>query len=117
MVRLTSIHAGDHFGSLPLAVGLFITVSAVVALCTKHARRVSRKHETEPTDSKFVPQKPLRLPWDLMTTISNKAISFIHHRKNQGRGKDWCQISEMPPRSPRTSPLPSFAFPVTTDAN
>ena len=156
MVRLTSIHAGDHFGSLPLAVGLFITVSAVVALCAKHARRVSRKHETEPTDSKFVPQSPLRSPRDLMTTISNKAIPFIHHRKTEteakiggekaeegfGEGGLWqktilmgekCQpqefsgviyydckgnrISEMPPRSPRTSPLPSFAFPVTTDAN
>ncbi|XP_057508378.1 uncharacterized protein LOC130791253 [Actinidia eriantha] len=156
MVRLTPIHAADHFGSLPLAVGLVVTVSAVVALCAKHARRVPRKHETEPTDSKFVPRSPLRFPRHLMTTISNKTIPFIHDRKTEaeekignekaeegfGEGGLWqktilmgekcqppefsgviyydCQgnrISEMPPRSPRASPLPSFAFPVTKDAN
>ncbi|KAA8532748.1 hypothetical protein F0562_032781 [Nyssa sinensis] len=139
------------------------TVSALVALCAKHGRKVSRRnyYASETADdhhSKVPPRSPLRSPKQLITTISNGAIPFIYSRKpaddqseeadtgkkisGEGFGEDglWqktilmgekCQppefpgviyydscgnqISELPPRSPRASPLPSFSFPVVND--
>ncbi|CAL5419106.1 unnamed protein product [Camellia sinensis] len=81
MVRLTPIHSGDHSGSMPLlAVGLFISVSALVALCAKHSRKISRKNETETFDSKVLPPKsPLRSPKQL--------IPFINHRKTEAEAE------------------------------
>lgn len=209
MVRLTLAQAGDRqMGSVPLiSIGLFISISALVALCAKHAKRVSRTQYNESfNDSKAVPKSPLRSPRQLMTTasnkvnpasnkanpfishhrktvveaekfapksplrsprqlmatISNKAIPFIiHHQKKGaeaeveadidgskaaeegfGEGGLWqkeilmgdkCQplafsgviyydcdgnrISELPPRSPRASPLSTFSFPVMRDGN
>lgn len=203
MVRPTLVHAGDRqMGSIPLiSIGLFILISALVALCAKHAKRVSRTHsnessndskfapkpplrspelmatignkaipfviqhrkmevEAEVEEDKFVPKSPLRSPRQLMTAIGNKAIPFIiNQRKTEaqveaeigggkvaeegfGEGGLWqkeilmgekCQplefsgviyydcygnkISELPPRSPRASPLSTFSFPVTRDGN
>ncbi|XAR65380.1 hypothetical protein NMG60_11009490 [Bertholletia excelsa] len=163
MVRLTPTHAGDFSVSIPLAIGLFVSVSAIVALCAKHARKVSKKYSpTEPTQKesnesnelKFPPKSPLRSTKQLVATISNKALPFIHHHRRaaedegmkmeEGFGEgglwqkailmgekcqppefsgviyyDYCgnQISELPPRSPRASPLPSFSFPMAKDAD
>lgn len=201
MVRQILVHPGDHqMGSIPLiSIGLFISISALVALCAKHAKKVSRTHSNESlNDSKFAPRSPLRSSTHLMATVSNKAIPFvIEHRKREaeegkfvpksplrsprqlmtaisnkaispfiinqrkteeeveadigggkvaeegfGEGGLWqkeilmgekCQplefsgviyydcygnkISELPPRSPRASPLSTFSFPVTRDGN
>ncbi|XP_052185246.1 uncharacterized protein LOC127796882 [Diospyros lotus] len=87
----------DHLGSIPLAVvGLFVSASALVSLCAKTARRVSRKYENDRlnNDSKLEPPpgSPLRLPGQLIKeTISNKDInSFIHRGKaaDEGGGDD-----------------------------
>ncbi|CAK9141347.1 unnamed protein product [Ilex paraguariensis] len=159
MVRPAPIHAGDPFTSLPLAIGLLVSVSALVALCAKHAKQASRKYVAETTtDRKIAPRSPLRSPKQLITTISNKAIPFINHKKGGdeesgaeirdkgeeefGEGGLWqkeilmgekCQppefsgviyydcyghrISELPPRSPRASPLHNFSFPVVEGAD
>ncbi|KAL7606261.1 hypothetical protein Lser_V15G15161 [Lactuca serriola] len=108
MVRLSVMHvANNHVGiSIPLGIGLFVVVSAIVALCANHARRASRKDQGS-TDNiggttekmcdssrednyqeKFAPRSPLRSPKQLITTISNKAMtSFIVNHK-RGRGHD-----------------------------
>ncbi|KAK3041294.1 hypothetical protein RJ639_001396 [Escallonia herrerae] len=160
MVRPVPTHVGEHLGSIPLAICLFVSVSAIVTLCAKHARRSSKecvpepniKTDTQTSDRKFV---PLSSPRKFVTTISNRAISpFTYHKKagdhkqvekkaegGFGEGGLWqksilmgekCQppefsgviyydpfgnrISELPPRSPRASPLPSFSFHVAKDA-
>lgn len=86
MVRPMQIHSIDHLaGSIPLAVGLFVSVSAVAALCAKHARRVSRNYATDPDqmseikindDQQLAPRSPLRSPKKF-----NKDIPFIYQKK------------------------------------
>ncbi|KAK3015613.1 hypothetical protein RJ639_005841 [Escallonia herrerae] len=160
MVRPAPTHVGEHLGSIPLAICLFVSVSAIVTLCAKHARRSSKEFVAETdtkTDRETSKRKlaPLPSPRKFVTTISNRAISpFTYHKKagdhvevedtaegGFGEGGLWqksilmgekCQppefsgviyydpfgnrISELPPRSPRASPLPSFSFHVARDA-
>ncbi|KAI3497920.1 hypothetical protein L2E82_13904 [Cichorium intybus] len=100
MVRLSVMHvANNHVGiSAPLGIGLFVMVSVIVALCANHARRASRKERSKDdigttnhtSDSggednyqeKFPPRSPLRSPKQLITTISNKAMTslLINHK-------------------------------------
>ena len=159
MVRLISEHASHQIGALPLAIGLFISVAAMVALCAKHSRRAS----AITTKSPPVSHKKL-----VTSNIRNKAINnpFMyrenkkdcdeseadHHdigtgaRVMEGRGfgegglwqkgilmGEKCRppefsgvihydssgnkLSELPPRSPRASPLPNFLFPEAKGAN
>ena len=157
MVRLIQFHGTDHGfdSSIPLAIGLFVSVSALVALCAKRARRrtVSKSFENSSSSSSndtfssnIPPKSPAR---QLLTNISNKALPFIYGNKKNceedeegfGDGGLWqrsilmgekCQppefsgviyydidgkrLPELPPRSPRASPLPaSFSFPVATE--
>ncbi|XP_010265696.1 PREDICTED: uncharacterized protein LOC104603373 [Nelumbo nucifera] len=134
---------------------LLVSVSALIALCAKQISRVSRKFRTEISSPRTPPKSPLATPKQLLTTLSNKAITFRHKKriseesetgggeKDEGFGDGglWqktilmgekCQppdfsgviyydsngklINEIPLRSPRASPLPSFAFPATKDA-
>ncbi|XP_076907982.1 uncharacterized protein LOC143564658 [Bidens hawaiensis] len=111
MVRPSFInHAGnDHVAYIPLGIGLFVMVSMVVALCAKHGRKASKKEESKDGshvnhvnininktfdleekddyyESKLPPRSPLRYPKQLITTISNKAMSslVINHKKGGG---------------------------------
>ncbi|GMJ14915.1 hypothetical protein like AT1G49000 [Hibiscus trionum] len=133
-------------------------VVSFMALCAKHASRVSKKLKPKPKDQfglrsdspRFFasPNSPLKSPRpkQLLTTLSNKAIKFVHRkRQGEGNGRDaeaeeeiggggvWqrailmggkCQpldfsgviyydskgnqVEELPFRSPRASPMPSY---------
>lgn len=164
MVRLIPELLENKISSMPLAIGLFISVSALVALCAKHARRAPKDHDCAKTNSSdhqysisMVPKSPLASSKQLVSSLSNKAIPFIykkksgeqaeigpHHEAREGFGEgglwqrailmgDKCrppefsgviyydnygnQLSEMPPRSPRASPLPGYSVPVPRDGN
>ncbi|GLU04800.1 hypothetical protein SLE2022_219310 [Rubroshorea leprosula] len=82
MARLLFERSGGQWGSIPLAIGLFISVSALVALCAKKTRsRAVHKSEEKRIGSKFAPTSPLVKPGkQLVTNISNKAIQLIHKK-------------------------------------
>ncbi|XP_076936902.1 uncharacterized protein LOC143604252 [Bidens hawaiensis] len=116
MVRPSFIdHTGNnHIAYIPLGIGLFVMVSMVVALCAKHGRKASKKEDSKDGsdhvdhvnininktfdleekddyyESKLPPRSPLRSPRQLITTISNKAMSslVINHKKSGGGGGD-----------------------------
>ncbi|XP_050269164.1 uncharacterized protein LOC126713453 [Quercus robur] len=81
MVRLIPQHRRDHFGSMPLAIGLFFSVMALVALCAKHSRRARKDYEdNDESNDSFMPKKssPLKSPSMMhVKSISNKANQFI----------------------------------------
>lgn len=82
MVRLIPQHRRDQFGSLPLAIGLFFSVMALVALCVKHSRRARKDYEDDDeSNDSFMPKKsspPLKSPsMTLVKSISNKANQLI----------------------------------------
>lgn len=84
MVRLIpEVAANDHFGSMPLAMALFISVTALVALCAKakHGRRAPQ--QINETNCKEITGSSKKL----VASISNKAIPFVH--KNKG-GRENC---------------------------
>lgn len=93
MVHLTSKLEGSHISSIPLAIGLLISVSALVALCAKHVRNSPKKQDTKTINSASkAPKSPLASPRHLLTTFSNKAIPFIYRKKggeetDQGGGE------------------------------
>ncbi|KAK6931448.1 hypothetical protein RJ641_003241 [Dillenia turbinata] len=85
MVRPMPLSAGggDQFCSVPLAIGLFISVSALVALCAKHGNRVLRKQNSaDSTDSKVPIKSPSTSSKQLLQTISSKAIRFLNKKHN-----------------------------------
>lgn len=67
----------ENFCSIPLAIGLFISVSVLVALCARHSKQFHRKYATttksSSTDSEIAPRSPLLPPKKIMTNINNKA--------------------------------------------
>ncbi|XP_030532533.1 uncharacterized protein LOC115742403 [Rhodamnia argentea] len=81
----------------PLALGLIVSVSALVSLCAKKAGQVSKKlaHHRH-NRGKFSPRSPaaamgspLGRPKKLLSNISSKAIAFVHGRKKgASRGGD-----------------------------
>ncbi|KAI5353051.1 hypothetical protein L3X38_005943 [Prunus dulcis] len=85
MVRLIpEVAANDHFGSMRLAMALFISVTALVAaLCAKakHGRRAPQ--QINETNCKEITDGSKKL----VASISNKAIPFVH--KNKG-GRENC---------------------------
>ena len=81
MVRLIPQHRRDQFGSMPLAIGLFFSVMALVALlCAKHSRRARKDYEDDDeSNESFMPKKssPLKSPsMKPVKSISNKANQF-----------------------------------------
>ncbi|KAJ6718698.1 hypothetical protein OIU79_006546 [Salix purpurea] len=95
MVRLLIAHVGDHIeGSVPLAIGLFISVSVLLALCAKHSiGRAKQKHEyscAATSNSKWVaPNKsPLASPKKLGAKIRVKATSFMDRKKDVAGDED-----------------------------
>ena len=141
-----------------ISASLVASVLAFAYMCSKQAGRVSKKLKPKPTHHTKSPleppsqaepfKSPMNKPKQLLTTISNKAITFIHKKKSDdgfagdgdrngvddwGDGGVWqrsilmgdkCQpldfsgviyydsngqqISEIPLRSPRASPLPGY---------
>ncbi|PON86528.1 Transmembrane protein [Trema orientale] len=143
-----------------ISAGVVASVLAFAYMCSKQAGRVSKKLKPSKPMSHHSkaslaaqPQSPykspLNKPKQLLTTISNKAITFIHKKKpdddefagarggagagDWGDGGVWqrsilmgdkCQpldfsgviyydsngkqMSELPLRSPRASPLPGY---------
>lgn len=96
MVRvLMADHVGHHMeGSVPLAIGLFISVSVLVALCAKHSIwRTQQKLQyscAATSNSKCAtPNKsPLASPKKLWPKISNKAIPFMDRKKDGADDED-----------------------------
>lgn len=115
-----------------LAIVVRGSVTSLWSLLTKHVSRTSRKFSSNNSS-----------PKKLMSTISNKAINFRRKKRVSGEEVDggvWrrtilmgdkCQpldfsgviyydndgnrVSELPSRSPRASPLPSFAYKTEAD--
>ncbi|KAJ6431910.1 hypothetical protein OIU84_019229 [Salix udensis] len=96
MVRLLIAHVGDHVeGSVLLAIGLFVSVSVLLALCAKHSigRAKQQKHEyscAATSNSKGVaPNKsPLASPKKLGAKIRVKATSFLDRKKDVAGDED-----------------------------
>ncbi|XP_051145908.1 uncharacterized protein LOC127261656 [Andrographis paniculata] len=85
MVRaLPMIHVvgdmGRTFSQIPIAIGLFVAVSVLVAFCAKRARQFSAK-STPKTIGSNVPKVPLLSPKQLIATISQKAMTPLAHGK------------------------------------
>ncbi|XP_057962169.1 uncharacterized protein LOC131153743 [Malania oleifera] len=73
---------GCEGSELLLAIAIFASASVLVALCAKHARRVSRNQETSTSNSSAgAPKSPLRSPMHLLTAIGNKSLPFMHKIK------------------------------------
>ncbi|XP_027152507.1 uncharacterized protein LOC113752604 [Coffea eugenioides] len=89
MVRPMPIHVTNHenFCSLPLAIGLFISASVLVALCARHSKMLARECGNgtieNSTDSKLSPRSPLLLPKKTITNINNAA----DHPEGNNRGE------------------------------
>ncbi|XP_011008655.1 PREDICTED: uncharacterized protein LOC105113976 [Populus euphratica] len=96
MVRvLMPDHVGHHIeGSVPLAIGLFISVSVLVALCAKHSIwRTQQKHQyscAATSNSKCAtPNKsPLASPKKLGLKISKRAIPSLDRKKDGADDED-----------------------------
>ncbi|XP_075473410.1 uncharacterized protein LOC142504427 [Primulina tabacum] len=86
------IHISDTFSSIPLAIGLFVSASLLVALCAKHARQIPRKYASETTEPETPLKSPLVLPKQLKTSLGSMAImSLVHGKKSRpdsGAGKE-----------------------------
>ncbi|KAI3452983.1 hypothetical protein Pfo_009646 [Paulownia fortunei] len=84
MVRPMPNHVGESFFPIPLAIGLFVSVSLIVALCAKHARQIPRKFTSKASETN-TPKGPLPSPKRLITTISHKAMMPLVHAKKSGQ--------------------------------
>ncbi|KAF6168941.1 hypothetical protein GIB67_038438 [Kingdonia uniflora] len=92
MVRLMPTYGGeyDRFQSMPLAIGLFVSVCALVALCAKHSYKFGTSPDPDSdigssgdlsSDSKIPPRSPLRVPAQLLGGIMGKTSSFIQKKR------------------------------------
>lgn len=144
-IPIPTLHGSESFPAIPLAIGLFVSVSLLVGLCAKHAKQIPRNPNTSP-------KAPLPSPKQLIATISHKAMSPLVHGKKSAKsdgGNDeesgvWqkailmgekCQppefsgviyydydgnrIPEMPksPRHTSMTPLKNFSFPEHKNGN
>ncbi|EYU40854.1 hypothetical protein MIMGU_mgv1a018308mg [Erythranthe guttata] len=81
MVRpIGIVHVGESISPIPLAIGLFVSVTLLVGLCAKHARKYASKTSDPNTAFK---SSPLPSPKQLIATISHKAsmLPRIHGNK------------------------------------
>ncbi|KAH6810028.1 hypothetical protein C2S51_027811 [Perilla frutescens var. frutescens] len=90
MVRSIPILDGrESFSAIPLALGLFVSVSILVGLCAKHARQSSRKCGSKTRDPNTAAAKAasvLPSPKKLIATISHKAMTpLVHGKKSAAR--------------------------------
>ncbi|OAY50225.1 uncharacterized protein LOC110615917 [Manihot esculenta] len=92
-----------------LTMGLLMSISSLMALWAKHATKVSTKlkttatkslhhrhhHDGDKTPRLLSPKSPIVVrPKQLVTQISNKAISFIHNKKRANEDNDVVADSE-----------------------
>ncbi|CAN4121915.1 unnamed protein product [Withania somnifera] len=135
MVRpiLPRINDENSYTSMPLTISLFLSIIALVALCAKHAKRISKKSNMSTHD-----QKKIIAPRSLQVSTPNVTKNDVEESGDQtgevAREEGlWqkaimmgekCQppkfsgviyydsfgnrVSELP-RSPRASPLPRYA--------
>ncbi|KAE8694232.1 hypothetical protein F3Y22_tig00110785pilonHSYRG00069 [Hibiscus syriacus] len=96
-----SLDSPEHRSTSPkqrLSLGFVVSF---MALCAKHAGRVSKKLKPKPKDQfglrsdypRFFasPKSPLKSPRpkQLLATLSNKAIKFVHRKRHgEGNGRD-----------------------------
>ncbi|CAA0833030.1 Unknown protein [Striga hermonthica] len=75
MTRLMPNHAVQmiNLSPIPLAIALFVSVSLLVALCAKHARKYSTKTRT--SDDQDRPNKHLRSAKQVITAVGHKAMA------------------------------------------
>lgn len=123
---------GDNLCTfMPLAIGLFVSIIAIVALCAKHAKKTSKKSMSNVYESKIVPK--LSSPVHNMTKKGGEDSGEVAGEVAGEQKGLWqkaiimgekCQppqfsgviyydsfgnrVSELP-RSPRASPLPRYA--------
>lgn len=84
---MPTIHVSESFSPIPLAIGLFVSVSFLVALCAKHARQVPRKYTSKTSDPNIT-KSPLPSPKQLITTISHKAMMPLVNAKKWSSGQE-----------------------------
>ncbi|KAJ7943219.1 Transmembrane protein [Quillaja saponaria] len=129
-----------------IAIGLFISVFALVALCAKQGKKAQQNCQNHVCDlTKAAPnyKSPLSSPKKLMKKLSNKGIPFIYKKtcgdeegglwqRNILMGEKYQplefsgeiyydnrgnQLLSPRRRSPRASPLSILSAPVAKDAN
>ncbi|XP_057765683.1 uncharacterized protein LOC130986319 [Salvia miltiorrhiza] len=84
MVRPIPIfHGSESFSAIPVAIGLFVSVSLLVGLCAKHAKQM-RSKSNHPNAAR----SPLPSPKQLIATISQKAMSPLIHGKKSTAAAD-----------------------------
>ncbi|KAL3501642.1 hypothetical protein ACH5RR_036091 [Cinchona calisaya] len=61
----------ENICSLPLAMGLFISVTVLVALCARHSKKFQKNYATKinSDDPKVAPRSPLLLPKKIITNV------------------------------------------------
>ncbi|XP_021656124.2 uncharacterized protein LOC110646858 [Hevea brasiliensis] len=108
MVLTSPEHSSGSGSGSPkrLTLGLLMSISSLMALCAKHATRVSTKlkptatksthhhRDGDKTPKLMSPKSPLVRPKQLLTQISNKAISFIHNKKRADEDDDVVESDE-----------------------
>ncbi|XP_073131440.1 uncharacterized protein [Henckelia pumila] len=144
MVRHMPRYIGESFSWIPLAIGLFVSASLLVGLCAKHAARVRRKHAEpntppHPKSPLPSPKQLITISHQAMMHLLKKAYAKdidVGGKEEVGLWQkaismgekcrppefsgaiyyDYAgnQIPEMP-KSPRASPLRTFAFHVEKD--
>ncbi|KAL7091079.1 hypothetical protein ACP275_12G082800 [Erythranthe tilingii] len=86
MVRpIGIVHVSESISPIPLAIGLFVSVSLLVGLCAKHARKYASK-TSDPNTAFKSSSSSSQLPYSpkqLIATISHKAsmLPLIHGNK------------------------------------
>lgn len=94
MVRMLT--SGDHLEYVVMGFGLFLSATAIVALCAKHEVLGSRKSK-KTSDKKLAAKSPLTSPKELLTSISNKAVPFMYKKKGgdeDGAETGACRVEE-----------------------
>lgn len=129
-ILLSRINVDNLCTSMPLAIGLFFSIIAIVALCAKHAKKNSKKSMSNINESKIVPKLS---PLHNMTKKGGEESGEVTGEVAGEQKGLWqkaiimgekCQppqfsgviyydsfgnrVSQLP-RSPRASPLPRYA--------
>lgn len=83
-IPIPVLHGSESFSAIPLAIGLFVSVSLLVGLCAKHAKQIPRKYNSK-TSNPNTAKAPLPSPKQLIANISHKAMSPLVHGKKSAK--------------------------------
>ena len=75
MVRPISTFAYEHPSSMPLALAFLVSVTALIALCAKHARQRIPKTQENMPDTPKTPRHLIAAPSNKTSFSSNKKCS------------------------------------------